>query len=203
MADGSRLKVIEANPIGKGLNTFHDSFEFKHRGLGITGADALYHISGEGPKNSLLNLIYALQGLPITCLLPSKSNSVNLFGDLLELSSAVNSCNFDIRYIIPLLRAVLNNEPNKVIWDNAYAAVTAFTAFIVTIPTTPLLSAPSLAASFQQTPWLHNTGSFANSTKHRKYMDDVLKEELGPLYIRVPGFFDAYFGSVPGLESVA
>lgn len=48
MADGSRSKVIKANPIGKGLDTFRDSFEFECGGLAITGADALYHISGEG-----------------------------------------------------------------------------------------------------------------------------------------------------------
>ncbi len=34
-------------------------------------------------------------------------------------------------------------------------------------------------------------------------MDGVLKEELGQLYVGVPGFFDAYFGSVTGLTSVA
>ncbi|ORX97137.1 hypothetical protein BCR34DRAFT_677209 [Clohesyomyces aquaticus] len=52
----------------------------------------------------------------------------------------------------------------------------------------------------KQTPWLHNTGSFANSTKHYKYIDSVLKEELGQLYVGVPGFFNAYFGSVASLK---
>lgn len=93
-------------------------------------------------------MIYALQGLLATRSLPSKSNSVNLFGDLLELSSAVNSGNFDIEHIIPLFRAVLNNEPDEVIWNNVYAAVAVFTAFTVAKPTTPPLSAPSLTASF-------------------------------------------------------
>ncbi|ORY10821.1 hypothetical protein BCR34DRAFT_601840 [Clohesyomyces aquaticus] len=197
MADESRSKVIKANPIGKGLDTFRDSFEFKCRGLGITGTDALYHISSEGQKNSLLNLISALQVLPASRSLPSKGNNVNLFSNLLELNSSVNSSNFDIKRIIPLLRAVLNNKPDdEVIWNNVYVAVAASKAFIAAKPTTPPLSAPSLATSFQQTPWLHNMGSFANSTKHRKYIDSVLKEELGQLYVRVPSFFNAYFRSV-------
>ncbi|KAF2788689.1 hypothetical protein K505DRAFT_410741 [Melanomma pulvis-pyrius CBS 109.77] len=191
MADESRSKVISANPISKGLDPFRDSFEFKCRGLEITGADALYHISGEGPKNSLLDLISALQVLPASRSLPSKGNNVNLFADLLELNSAVNSGNFDIERIIPLLRAVLDNEPDQVIWSNVYAAVAASTAFTAANPTTPPLSAPSPAASFQQTPWLHNTGSFANSTEHRKYVDGVLKEELGQLYVGVPGLKSA------------
>jgi len=48
MADGSTLEIIKTNPIGKGLNVFRTSFEFKCRGLPITGANALYHLSGEG-----------------------------------------------------------------------------------------------------------------------------------------------------------
>jgi hypothetical protein len=34
-------------------------------------------------------------------------------------------------------------------------------------------------------------------------VDDVLKEELGPMYIAVPGFFEAFFGKVAGLEPAA
>ncbi|KAF2259124.1 hypothetical protein CC78DRAFT_586283 [Lojkania enalia] len=153
MADGSRLEIIKANPIGKGLNAFRTSFESTSRGLAISGPGGPYNISG---------------------------GNINLFGNLLVLSTAVNSGNFDIERIIPL-RAVLNHEPDEVIWNNVYA-IAASTAFTVAKPTTPL---------------------FANSTKNRKYVDGVLKEELGQLYVGVPGFFDAYFGSVAGLRLVA
>ena len=34
-------------------------------------------------------------------------------------------------------------------------------------------------------------------------MDDVLKEELGPMCIAVPGFFEAFFRKVAGLELAA
>ncbi|KAH9861098.1 hypothetical protein IAQ61_010834 [Plenodomus lingam] len=203
MADRSRSEVIMANPIGKGLDTFRVSFEYKCKDLAITGADALHHLSGEGQKNSLLDLISALLVCPASRLLPAKGNNVNLFGDLLELNTAVNAGNFDIKHILPLLRAVLNNEPDEAIWDNVYAAVAASTAFTVAIPTTPPLSAPSLAASFPQTPWLRNTSSFANSTEHRKYVDDVLKEELGTMYAGVPGLFEAFFGEIASLELAA
>lgn len=135
-------------------------------------------LTSTGPKNSLLDLIHALQGLSATRSLPSNQGNRDLLGDLLALSSAVYSDNFDIKHILPLLRAVLNNEPDEVIWNNVYAVVAASTVFTVAKRTTPPLSAPSLTASFQQTPWLHNTGSFANSTEHRKYVDGVLKEEL-------------------------
>ena len=34
-------------------------------------------------------------------------------------------------------------------------------------------------------------------------MDNVLKEELGPLYVGVPGFYEAFFGEIAGLKAVA
>ncbi|KAF2184562.1 hypothetical protein K469DRAFT_780973 [Zopfia rhizophila CBS 207.26] len=45
--------------------------------------------------------------------------------------------------------------------------------------------------------------SFINSTEHRIYVDDVLTEELGPLYVGIPGFFEDFFGEVEGLELAA
>ena len=42
-----------------------------------------------------------------------------------------------------------------------------------------------------------------NSTEHRKYVDDVLKEELRPMYIGVHSFFEAFFRGVAGLELAA
>ncbi|KAF2786731.1 hypothetical protein K505DRAFT_411805 [Melanomma pulvis-pyrius CBS 109.77] len=48
----------------------------------------------------------------------------------------------------------------------------------------------------KQTLWLRNTSSFANSTEHCKYVDDVLKEELGPMYVGIPRFFEAFFGEI-------
>ena len=83
--------------------------------------------------------------------------------------SAVNADDFNIEQLIPLLKAVLSKEPDHFIWDKVYAFVTKSTP-----PIFP-------ASSFQQTPWLRNTSSFVNSTEHRKYVDDVLKEELGPI----------------------
>ncbi|KAF2181547.1 hypothetical protein K469DRAFT_589408, partial [Zopfia rhizophila CBS 207.26] len=86
---------------------------------------------------------------------------------------------------------VLNHEPNEVVWAKVYDAATESTP-----PLRP-------ASSIQQTPWLRNTSGFANSTEHRKDVDDVLKEELGLMYVGIPGFFEAFFGEVAGLESAA
>ncbi|KAK4134199.1 hypothetical protein BT67DRAFT_449773 [Trichocladium antarcticum] len=50
---------------------------------------------------------------------------------------------------------------------------------------------------------LRNTGSFANSSEHRKYMDNVLREELGIIYAGLRDFYDTYFGSVPHLATAS
>ncbi|KFY03930.1 hypothetical protein V490_00046 [Pseudogymnoascus sp. VKM F-3557] len=115
----------------------------------------------------------------------------NIFGDLSRLNSAVNSDEFDIERVTPLLKAVINNESDDIIWDKAYAAVTEST------PPRPL---PFL----NQTPWSNATSSIVNSSEHRKYANEALKEELGSsLYIGVPGFVDAFFGGMAELDSIS
>ncbi|KAJ5057372.1 hypothetical protein J3E74DRAFT_223835, partial [Bipolaris maydis] len=94
--------------------------------------------------------------------------------------------NVDIERTKPLLRAVLENEPDEVIWNSTYDAVSE------SMP-------PPRPTSFFQHPSLSvNTGSFANSTEHRKHVDDVLRH----LYVGIPGFAEAFFGDVPGLRAV-
>jgi hypothetical protein len=100
----------------------------------------------------------------------------------LRLNAVVSSDNFDDGRIRPLLDAILNNQPDEVVWDRVYEAVAESTP------------PPRPSSSFQQTPLSINTGNFANSAEHRKHVDDVLKEELGQLYVGVPGFFDAFSG---------
>ncbi|KAG6989143.1 hypothetical protein FocnCong_v020893 [Fusarium oxysporum f. sp. conglutinans] len=60
-----------------------------------------------------------------------------------------------------------------------------------------------IASSLQQIPWLRNTSSFANSSEHRKYVEDVLKEELESMYVGVRHFHDAHFGGVAGLDAAS
>ena len=142
-------------------------------------------------QDLLVALVSALQTLPASRFLYSKNGSKNLFHDLLRLNLAVSSDNFDIERIRPLLDAVLNNEADEIIWDKVYNAIAESTP------------PPRPVSSIQQTPWRRNTSSFVNSTEHRKYVDDVLKEELGPMYVGIPGFFEAFFGEVAGLEPAA
>jgi len=40
-------------------------------------------------------------------------------------------------------------------------------------------------------------------SKHRKYVDYVLKEELGPFYVGIPSLYKAFFREVEGLKAVS
>lgn len=129
-------------------------------------------------QNLSLDLLLALQTLRASRLLRSSSIRKNLFGDLSRLNSTVNSDDFDLHRIKPLLNAALADSPDDtLIWDRVYDAVTEATP-----PPRPI------ASCLQQTPWLHNTSSFANSSEYRKYEDRVFRDELGATYVRLPRF---------------
>jgi len=40
-------------------------------------------------------------------------------------------------------------------------------------------------------------------SEYRKYIDYILKEELGPLYIGIPSVYKAFFREVEGLKEVS
>jgi hypothetical protein len=40
-------------------------------------------------------------------------------------------------------------------------------------------------------------------SEYRKYVDNILKEELGPLYIGIPGLYKVFFRGVEGLKEVS
>jgi hypothetical protein len=141
-------------------------------------------------QNLTLDLISAFQILPASRLLRSSGGGRNLYSDILRLNTFLTE-DFDIDRVRPLLRAVINEESDELLWQKVYTAVTESTP------------PPRQISSILQTPLTRNTSSFANSSEHRKYIDDVLKEELGPMYVGVPGFFEAKFGGVTGLEQTA
>jgi hypothetical protein len=141
-----------------------------------------------GLRQVLLALFPTLQSLDVVQALPSQRGNRDLLNDLAPLYLSIVSDSLDTARIKPLLDAVLNKQPDEAIWNAVYDAVTESTP------------PPRPASSFPQTPWLRSTGSFANSTEHRKYVDDVLKEELGSMHVGIPGFFEAFFGEVTDLQ---
>ncbi|OBS17101.1 hypothetical protein FPOA_12378 [Fusarium poae] len=187
-------QVIEANPIGNGLDTFRGSFNSICDGASISCTpDALELLGQEELRKLVLAFLSVAQNLPAARALPARTGRGTLRSDLLRLELSLDSDDFNLDRINPLLRSVLAGEPDDfLIWKLVYDAVTESTP-------PPRLTASSL----QQTPWLRNTSSFANSSEHRKYVDDVLKEELGPMYVGLRNFHSTYFGGVADLETAA
>lgn len=191
MADRPRSKIIEENPIGKGLDALYASFNSvcENRRIPCT-PDALGQLDQEDLQNLTLDLLSALRNIPAIRLLPSKTGRGTLRSDLLRLELSLDSGDLDLDRIKPLLKSAISNTlDDAYIWDEAYRAVTESTP-----PPQPV------ASSLQQTPWLHKTSSFANSLEYRQDVDRVLKLELGPLYVGLPEFRKTYFGRVAGLE---
>lgn len=135
----------------------------------------------------------ALQILRASRLLSPRGHGKNLFSNLAALTSSVSSDDFDFDRIIALLKvAVDESSEDTRIWLRVYDAVTEATP-----PPRPI------ASSITQTPWLHRTSGFANSSEYRKDIDRVLREELGTLYVGVRDFRKQFFKGVTGLEAAS
>ncbi|KAH7201228.1 hypothetical protein DER44DRAFT_748366 [Fusarium oxysporum] len=194
MGNQPQSKIIEDNPIGNGIDAFRGSFNsICERAHLSCIPDALDQLEHEDVQDLASSLLSALQILPATRLLPSKTGRGTLRSDLLRLVSTAASADFDFDRVKPLLKSALVDEPDDaLIWDELYNAVAESTP-----------PPRQVASSIQQTPWLRNTSSFANSSEHRKYVDDVLKEELGPMYVGLRNFHSTYFGGVADLQTAS
>ncbi|KAJ4313972.1 hypothetical protein N0V84_009150 [Fusarium piperis] len=108
---------------------------------------------------------------------------------MVKLYTAAASDDFDLGRVQSLLEQAIDKADDWAIWDQVKSAVAETTP--------PPRSLPSF---IEQTPWLRNTSSFANSAEHRQYVDGVLKEELGLMYVGLPKFWDTYFSGMDDLE---
>ena len=116
-------------------------------------------------RKLVLAFLSVAQNLPAARLLPARTGRGTLRSDLLRLELSLDSNDFNLDRIKPLLRLALAGKPDdSLIWKLVYDAVTESTP-------PPRLTASSL----QQTPWLRNTSSFANSSEHRKYVDGAAR----------------------------
>ncbi|EGX87996.1 Protein kinase-like domain [Cordyceps militaris CM01] len=186
----TRAEVIRDYPIANGL----DAFRSTHRGLlaslQSTSGAAAANLSCEDIQSAILALSSALLPLPASRRLPSGRGYIRK--DILHLLFVISCDHFDFDRTKPLLEAALDhNSLDSQIWDLVTAA-----ALESTPPRT-------ITSSLQQTPWKNSTGGFANSSEYRKDIDRVLKRELGPLHVGLPGFHDAFFGGVKGLSQAA
>ncbi|PYH88282.1 hypothetical protein BO71DRAFT_365724 [Aspergillus ellipticus CBS 707.79] len=188
MNQASRTKTIKAKPIGAGLDAFRDVVTSTcHAAIRPFSVASLSQLDPEVLKDLCLDLVTTLLSLPASRSLPSVSRGKTLLGDLSTLNSTIDSNDFDVKNLIPLCVAVYTGEPDEVVWNKVYAALAE---------TTP---PPKSIHFLGQTPYLHTTSSFVNSSEQRRHVDAVLKEELGYIHIGVQAFYDSYLGVIDGL----
>ncbi|RYP02126.1 hypothetical protein DL764_005961 [Monosporascus ibericus] len=175
MTDRPRSEILKENPIGKGLDIFRASFSSVCDDHNIPcSPDALDQLGREDIQNVTLDLLSALRNLPAVRFLRSNTGHGILRSDLLRLISAVTSDDFDFDRVKPLLHAALADNPaDSIIWDHIYNTVAESTA-----PPRPI------ASSLQQTPWLYNTSSFANSSEYRMWTRSLGLETASEAVIR-------------------
>ncbi|KAE8145874.1 hypothetical protein BDV25DRAFT_133403 [Aspergillus avenaceus] len=193
MSDQQRSILIAQHPIKNGLNGFRATFTLICHGADLSSPDEVVdQLKREDVQDLASSLLTALQILPAARLLPSNSGGI-IRSDLLRLISAVASNDFDLERIKPLLKAsIVDASTDEQIWNLVDVAAAESTPPPRTV-----------ASSLQQTPWLHKTSSFANSSEYRQDVDRVLKTELGPLYVGLPHFHSTFFGHVSGLQSAS
>ncbi|KAH8651721.1 serine/threonine-protein kinase Sgk2 [Ilyonectria robusta] len=194
MADQDQSRIIADNPIRDSLDAFSATFSSMCKERSISSSpDALGQLSQEELQNLAFGLLSTLQVLPIVRHLRSNSGGRNLLSDILKLTSALNSDDFDLDRIKPLLKAAVTGDADDShIWNQVYNAVTESTP-----PPRPI------ASSIQQTPWSQNTSGFVNSSEFRLNVDPVLKLELGRLYVGLSNFCEIFFSGVPDIGAAA
>ncbi|KAK4237599.1 dual serine/threonine and tyrosine protein kinase [Achaetomium macrosporum] len=186
-ADQPRSEIIKQNPIGNGFEGFRASYKPVCNSKSIPCTpDAL------DLRKLALAFLSAARNLAAPRVLPARAGRGTLRSDLLRLELSLESDDSDLDRIKPLLKTALaENLDDALVWSRVYDAVTESTP------------PPRSVASVKQTPWSRNTSSIAHSSEHRKYVDGLLKEELGPMYVGLPSFYEAYFGDVPNLETAS
>ncbi|KAK7972412.1 hypothetical protein PG988_006546 [Apiospora saccharicola] len=195
MEEESRRQVVAKHPIGNGLDAFRASFGLLCEGKNIVcSPHSITQLDRNDLQELSIDLLLSLQHLRASRLLPVGRKGTALIHDLSRLVSTIVSdgSSFELDRVQPLLKSVIAAKPDEEIWDQVY--------HIIGDETPP---PPTIASSLQQTPWLQNTSSFANSSEHRKHVDGVLKEELGPLYVGLRDFQPVFFGGVAGLDAAS
>lgn len=106
MTDASRSAIINAKPIGHGLDAFRDSARLLPLASvifnpgaspdqvvseGKVAMSALHLLTDIVLQDHALDLILALQALPASRSLSSDDNGKNFFGDLSRLNQAINA----------------------------------------------------------------------------------------------------------------
>ncbi|KAI0421007.1 hypothetical protein F5X98DRAFT_331176 [Xylaria grammica] len=173
--DQQQLDIIQAHPFSAHLEPCRTSLTAT-----VQNPAELDTASRKVLRDHALALLPFLQNHPACRVLPSVVGRGVLRNDLLRLELSFDSGEFDPNRIRPLLHAVLTDASDSDIWEQAYHAVTESTP--------------------PRKPSVYKTSSIVNSSELHINIDKLLRDELGVMYVDVPNFHEAFFGTIPNLE---
>ncbi|KAL2363317.1 hypothetical protein RJZ56_003744 [Blastomyces dermatitidis] len=191
MADSSLNDIVAKYPLKDSLQPIFRRFQDAERVYGSNESE------NEICRMAVLRLLYTLQGQDTAFNLRSRTSGLSVASELARLFRHIET-NFNYDDYRPAIQLVLGGAPDTEIWEAILD--------LIDTPRKPTISTPPPRPNFPsiQTPRSHTTSSLVNSSEHRKSIDSVLKEELlGVLHPDIPGFFEAVFGEVEGLDSTA
>ncbi|OJD28400.1 hypothetical protein ACJ73_00178 [Blastomyces percursus] len=184
--------IIKNHPVTNLIDRLRGALQEAERQYEKNGADESHD---QIYRNAISKLLSALLGEEAALNIRSRISDGNVASDLAILYDDYQ----------PLVHLVIQRPPtesqnvetwNFDVWNAVFGLIDTVSRGIPPPP-------PHTTSSIQQTPWLRNTSSFVNSSEYRKYVDIVLKEELGEIHVDIPRFFDAYFGDIPQLTVVS
>ncbi|EQL30288.1 hypothetical protein BDFG_07209 [Blastomyces dermatitidis ATCC 26199] len=144
-------------------------------------------------QEAISDLLGALMTQKSAFNLSSRLGNRDLASDISNLFRHARQDDFSYELYRALSQLVIQKAPDMDIW-------TAVINLIITV----LRSTPPPSAPFdRKTPITYNMSSLVNSSEYRKDIDNVLKEDIGPMFIDIPGFYEAFFGEVTDLENIA
>ncbi|KAI5465124.1 hypothetical protein BGZ63DRAFT_422088 [Mariannaea sp. PMI_226] len=161
MADEDQSRIIADNPIGHGPDPFNASFSSMCKEKSISSSpDALGQLGQEGTNaGPLVTPLTSVQNCRISHSVfcqRFKSFQLDLLSDILKLTSALNSDDFDLDRIKPLLKAAVISDPTILLSGIELQRGHR-------IHTT----SPPISSSIQQRPWSQNTSVLVNSSEFR------------------------------------
>ncbi|OAX84081.1 hypothetical protein ACJ72_01560 [Emergomyces africanus] len=191
----SDCDIVAKHPLKTSLDYLRDILEDAERSYRphLNSYDGAVDTPSSVCQEAISDLLGALMTQKSAFNLSSRLGNRNLASDISNLFGHVQQDDFSYEVYRPLSQLVIQKAPDIDIW----------TAVINLIITVLRLTPPPSAPFVRQTPITYNMSSLVNSSEYRKDVDNVLKEDIGPMFIDIPGFYEAFFGEVTDLEHIA
>lgn len=165
--------VVESHALGESLNHLLEPLQDVERSYSLVNSLGVADDRPEQDCQEAVSLLLsALINTEASLLLQSRFSSRDIASELFSLSLRVRKGSFCYNDYRPLVKLIIQRNPNASDYDIWSAVLDLIGTNSRTTPP------PRPVVILQQTLSVRNTSSFANSTEYRKYVDTVLKEEL-------------------------